>query len=156
MSDSTGGYGAAKVVVLSREQMRAFDACAINECGVSGLLLMENAGRGAVDVLERGLLGGAALGKRVVVVAGTGNNGGDGFVVARHLAVRGAEVSVVLCGHGYRPPVAHYARRRYRGISGCAVDGGAAWRRTVRMARRRRGRRRRRRACGTCMIRCPA
>ncbi len=98
MSDSTRGYGAAKVVVLSRDQMRAFDACAINECGVSGLLLMENAGRGAVDVLERGLLGGAALGKRVVVVAGTGNNGGDGFVVARHLAVRGAEVSVVLCG----------------------------------------------------------
>lgn len=78
--------------------MRAFDACAIDECGVPSLVLMENAGRGATDVIERGLLAGSARGKRVVVVAGTGNNGGDGFVVARHLLVRGAEVSVVLVG----------------------------------------------------------
>lgn len=59
---------------------------------------MENAGRGATDVLERRLLGGSARGKRVVVVCGTGNNGGDGFVIARHLSIRGAEVTCVLVG----------------------------------------------------------
>ncbi len=106
-------------VVLSRAQTHAFDACAINECGVSGLLLMENAGRGAVDVLERGLLGGSARGKRVVVVAGTGNNGGDGFVVARHLAVRGAEVSVVLSGDPSRfTPDARANHDAWVGIDG--------------------------------------
>lgn len=44
---------------------------------------MENAGRGAVDVLVRELLGGAPTGKRVVLVAGRGNDGGDAFVAAR-------------------------------------------------------------------------
>ena len=45
--------------VLSRAQMRAFDAHAITQCSVPGLLLMENAGRGATDVLVRELLDGA-------------------------------------------------------------------------------------------------
>ncbi len=69
--------------------MRAFDAyaCAL---GTPSLVLMENAGRGAVDVLVRELLGGAPTGKRVVLVAGRGNNGGDAFVAARRLAVLGA------------------------------------------------------------------
>ena len=76
--------------------MRAFDAHAIGVCGVPGLVLMENAGRGAADVIERELLGGRASGRRVVVVCGRGNNGGDGLVVARHLALRGALVDVRL------------------------------------------------------------
>jgi NAD(P)H-hydrate epimerase len=59
---------------------------------------MENAGRGAADVIERVMLGGRAAGKRVAVVCGTGNNGGDGFVVARHLLVRGAHVDAWLAG----------------------------------------------------------
>ncbi len=59
---------------------------------------MENAGRNATDVLERALLGGSARGKRVTIVCGTGNNGGDGFVIARHLHVRGAIVDVALAG----------------------------------------------------------
>ncbi len=84
--------------VLSRAQARAFDAHAIVSCKVPSLVLMENAGRGAADVIERELLGGAPDGKRVVVVAGVGNNGGDGFVVARHLRTRGAEVMVVRVG----------------------------------------------------------
>ncbi|MBV9945228.1 MAG: bifunctional ADP-dependent NAD(P)H-hydrate dehydratase/NAD(P)H-hydrate epimerase, partial [Myxococcales bacterium] len=78
------------IPVLSRAQMRAFDAHAIETAHVPSLVLMENAGRGATDVLVRELLGGATPAARVVVVCGTGNNGGDGLVIARHLLVRGA------------------------------------------------------------------
>jgi NAD(P)H-hydrate epimerase len=84
--------------ILSRAQMRAFDRHAIDACGVPGVVLMENAGRGATDVLEREVLGGDARGRRVVVVAGLGNNGGDGFVLARHLLLRGADVRVLVVG----------------------------------------------------------
>lgn len=83
--------------VLSRAEMRAFDAHAIEVCRVPSLVLMENAGRGAAEVIEREILGGAR-GKRIVVVCGTGNNGGDGFVVARRLLSRGAHVEAWLCG----------------------------------------------------------
>ncbi len=85
------------IPVLSREQIRAFDADAIAR-KVPSLVLMENAGRNACDVLEREMLGGAAHGKRVIVLCGTGNNGGDGFVIARHLRLRGASVVVQLAG----------------------------------------------------------
>jgi ADP-dependent NAD(P)H-hydrate dehydratase / NAD(P)H-hydrate epimerase len=84
--------------VLSRAQMRAFDKHAIETCGVPSLVLMENAGRGATDVLVRELLEGDPEAAEVVVVCGTGNNGGDGFVIARHLRVRGANVEVYLVG----------------------------------------------------------
>lgn len=84
------------IPILSRAQMRAYDRYAIETCHVPGVVLMENAGRGAADVAVRLLpsVGGA----RVVVVCGAGNNGGDGFVVARHLWSRGADVSVFLAG----------------------------------------------------------
>ncbi len=85
------------IPVLSREQIRAFDAQAI-AMRVPSLVLMENAGRNATDVLEREMLSGSARGKRVVVLCGTGNNGGDGFVIARQLLTRRADVSVALVG----------------------------------------------------------
>ncbi len=88
--------------VLSRAQMRAFDANAIAACGVPGVVLMENAGRGATDVIEREMLRGDARGARIVVVAGTGNNGGDGFVVGRHAVLRGALVEVFVIGASAR------------------------------------------------------
>jgi NAD(P)H-hydrate epimerase len=78
--------------------MRAFDKHAIEACRVPSIVLMENAGRGAADLIEREALGGRADGKRVAVVCGTGNNGGDGFVVARHLRSRGARVEAWLAG----------------------------------------------------------
>lgn len=84
--------------VLSRAQMRAFDAHAIQQCRVPSLLLMENAGRGATDVLCEAVLRGNVQNARVTIVCGAGNNGGDGFVIARHLRVRGARPRVLLCG----------------------------------------------------------
>jgi hydroxyethylthiazole kinase-like uncharacterized protein yjeF len=82
------------IPVLSREQMRAFDQHAIQVCKVAGVLLMENAGRGAADAIVRRMTDTASW--RAVVVAGPGNNGGDGFVVARHLLARGSLVQVFL------------------------------------------------------------
>jgi NAD(P)H-hydrate epimerase len=83
--------------VLSREQMRAFDAHAISGCGLPGVVLMENAGRGAAELVAEVL---EARSERlpVLVVCGPGNNGGDGFVVARQLKLRGFDVHAVLCG----------------------------------------------------------
>jgi NAD(P)H-hydrate epimerase len=88
--------------VLSRAQMREFDAHATRPCNVPSLLLMENAGLGAAQVLARELCGGSVRGARIVVACGTGNNGGDGFVVARHLAIRGARASVFVAGDAHR------------------------------------------------------
>lgn len=89
------------IPVLSRAQMRAFDEHANERCHVPTLLLMENAGRGAADAIEQVLSGrrpGGVIGARVVVLAGSGNNGGDGLVVARRLLTRGASVKVMLAG----------------------------------------------------------
>jgi NAD(P)H-hydrate epimerase len=86
------------IPILSRAQMRAFDAHAVEVAKVPSVVLMENAGRGAAEVIVREIFGGRAEGRHVVIVCGTGNNGGDGFVVARHLLNKGARVDAVLCG----------------------------------------------------------
>ncbi len=140
------------IPVLTRAQMREYDRYAIEACHVPGIVLMENAGRGAADVIaamieaqrpaasptanrapappslgavpsvppsRRAVVDAQAarvrafpvrhvpapgqpatypLDARVVVVCGAGSNGGDGFVVARHLLARGAEVEVFLAG----------------------------------------------------------
>ena len=78
-------------IVLSCEQSRRVDRLAVEEYGFSGLVLMENAGRGVADVLcSLGIAG------PVVVCCGKGNNAGDGFVIARHLDLRGHAVQVLL------------------------------------------------------------
>lgn len=76
---------------LSRDEVRDVDRRAVDELGMPGIVLMENAGRGAAELLvELGIDG------RVVVCAGKGNNGGDGFVMGRHLENRGFDVRVLL------------------------------------------------------------
>lgn len=76
---------------LTRDQVRDVDVRAIQQYGLPGIVLMENAGRGAAELVIRiGITG------PVVVCAGKGNNGGDGFVIARHLELRGIAVSVLL------------------------------------------------------------
>jgi len=78
----------------TREQIRELDRRAIEDYGMPGVILMENAGRGAADVACE-MLGNPAK-KRALIFCGKGNNGGDGFVIARHLYNRGARVDVVL------------------------------------------------------------
>jgi NAD(P)H-hydrate epimerase len=78
-------------VSLSREQARALDRKVIDDAGVPGVVLMENAGRGAAELLQRlGVTG------PVVVCCGKGNNGGDGFVIARWLDNASVGVRVLL------------------------------------------------------------
>jgi len=82
--------------VLDTARMRQADRVAIEEMRIPGLVLMENAGRGVVEVMldEIPRIGS----RRVWVVAGPGNNGGDGFVVARHLSRHGVAARVLLVG----------------------------------------------------------
>ena len=76
---------------MSRDEVRDVDRRAIEEFGLPGVVLMENAARGCVDwLIELGVSG------RVVICAGRGNNGGDGFVIARHLENLGIDVVVLL------------------------------------------------------------
>jgi ADP-dependent NAD(P)H-hydrate dehydratase / NAD(P)H-hydrate epimerase len=84
------------IPVLSRAEMRKFDAHASEVCAVPTLLLMENAARGAADIIARELGLGRAAVRRVVIVCGVGNNGGDGLAAARRLLTLGAEVRVFL------------------------------------------------------------
>lgn len=84
-------------VTLTRAQSRAVDAAAIDECGIPGMVLMENAGRGVVELLldwDRTLVGKNA--PAVAILCGKGNNAGDGFVIARHLEIQGARPRVIL------------------------------------------------------------
>jgi len=83
-------------VVMSRQQVRDFDAWAIRQMGIPGGVLMENAGRGCTQVILQRL--GDAARAKVGIFCGIGNNGGDGYVIARHLANFGADVQVVVCG----------------------------------------------------------
>src|SRR5262245_23378633 len=82
--------------VLSREKVREVDRRAIQEYGMSGLVLMENAARGTADVLCRLLEDDFKAGGPVTIVCGKGNNGGDGFAIARHLDNRLVQTNVVL------------------------------------------------------------
>ena len=77
--------------VLSCDQIRQVDRHAIEEWQIPGLVLMENAGRGVADVLCR-----LGISRTVVIACAKGNNGGDGFVIARHLHLRGYEVQLFL------------------------------------------------------------
>ena len=74
--------------ILTSVQMKEIDRKAIAALGIPGTVLMENAGIRVVEVLARVFEGLEAA--DVVVVAGKGNNGGDGFVVARHLRNMGS------------------------------------------------------------------
>lgn len=79
--------------VATSAYLRAVDANAVKRYGMRSITLMENAGRGCAQIILREL---RRHGKRVAVVAGKGDNGGDGFVIARHLKNSGVDVSAVL------------------------------------------------------------
>lgn len=79
-------------IVLTREQVRQVDELAVSRYGMTGLQLMENAGRNATEMID------ARYGPRGVgcIACGGGNNGGDGFVIARHLSNRGWRITCLL------------------------------------------------------------
>ncbi|MGH7360838.1 MAG: NAD(P)H-hydrate epimerase, partial [Candidatus Methylomirabilales bacterium] len=82
--------------VFTAEEMRRLDRRAIAELGIPGVTLMENAGAGAAREILSAF--GPLRGRKVVVLCGKGNNGGDGFVVARHLLRGRARLRVFLLG----------------------------------------------------------
>ena len=80
------------IELLTPDEMAQCDRLTVAG-GIAGIALMEKAGRAVADAVAR-----HPLGTRVLVVAGPGNNGGDGFVAARVLAERGYQVRVLLLG----------------------------------------------------------
>ena len=82
--------------VLNTQQMREADRRTIDDVGIPSIVLMENAGRQTVAAMEAAFDGLSA--SRVGVLCGRGNNGGDGFVIARTLVQRGIETIVFLLG----------------------------------------------------------
>jgi NAD(P)H-hydrate epimerase len=85
-----------KCVVMTRDEVRAFDSWAINTLGIAGVVLMENAGRSCAELIKEKLAG--LTQPKVCIFCGTGNNGGDGYVITRHLLNSGFQATVVLCG----------------------------------------------------------
>ena len=121
-------------VTISRQRAGQLDHRAAAEYGVPGIVLMENAGRGVADKLvELGVRG------TVVICCGSGNNGGDGFVIARHLDLRRIGVKVLTWGNGDRRPAdaaTNFGVLLRSGIAILRADGladvahefsGAAW-----------------------------
>jgi NAD(P)H-hydrate epimerase len=76
---------------LTRDEVRRVDRQAIAEFHVPGIVLMENAGRGCAELLQD-----LGVTNRVVICCGKGNNGGDGFVMARHLENAGVTLEVLV------------------------------------------------------------
>ena len=75
--------------ILTRQQVRDVDERALSEFGIPGVILMENAGRGCAELLQK-----LGINGRVIVCSGKGNNAGDGFVIARHLENAGHTVEI--------------------------------------------------------------
>jgi NAD(P)H-hydrate epimerase len=83
-------------LILNREQSRRVDVLAVERYGMTGLVLMENAGRGAAEIIRRIYQTEARGTEEIVICCGKGNNGGDGFVVARHLDIRQTPIRILL------------------------------------------------------------
>ncbi len=83
--------------LLTTEEMQKIDGWAKRTLGIAGTVLMENAGRGCVEVLKEYF---KLRGLKVMIMCGQGNNGGDGLVMARHLTNEGSQVLVLLLGKG--------------------------------------------------------
>jgi NAD(P)H-hydrate epimerase len=94
------GTNTNQLGVMSRQEVRAFDKWAVEQMHIPGAVLMENAGRGGAECLLEQMKNPSSA--KVVLFCGSGNNGGDGFVIARHLANAGLRPAIVLCGRRER------------------------------------------------------
>ena len=92
--NKSGVYG--PVPWITTAQMIEIDRAMIEDCGIALIQMMENAGRSLAHLARERFLGGDPRGKRVVVMAGTGGNGGGALVCARRLTGWGADVHVVV------------------------------------------------------------
>lgn len=110
--------------ILAPEAVRRLDLRAISELGLPAALLMDTAGRAIAEAIEQRV--GPGYGRWAVVLAGAGNNGGDGWVVARVLAGRGWRVEVYFAGDPHKMTAEtqlHFqAARRCGGIDIRPVD----------------------------------
>jgi len=86
------------VLVLDRRSVREVDRAATEAYGIPGVVLMENAARGLADEAARMLGHASSPRRRVLIVCGPGNNGGDGYAAARHLHNKGAAVTLAPVG----------------------------------------------------------
>ncbi len=110
-------------VILTAEEMRAVEQAAMSSGGVTGLELMERAGRGVVEAIFERWPDLARSSHRARVLCGPGNNGGDGFVVARLLKAWGWEVEVSFLGApGQLPPDAKTSFEKWRQLAGTGPD----------------------------------
>jgi hydroxyethylthiazole kinase-like uncharacterized protein yjeF len=89
---------APKAFILDRDSVRSVDRAAIEDYGIPGIVLMENASRALAREAMRMLEQGGAPGGVVLIVCGSGNNGGDGWALARHLHNAGARPIVAVLG----------------------------------------------------------
>ena len=80
--------------LLSRQQMYDCDRYTINEIGIPGKELMENAGRGSAEYIRDNIM----ISGEILIFCGSGNNGGDGFVIGRYLSNWGYKVTIILTG----------------------------------------------------------
>ena len=83
--------------IMTRDEVRSFDAWAINTMGIPDTVLMENAGRSCAELIMQLLID--KPNPKVSILCGTGNNGGDGFVIARHLINNGFNVNTAIFGN---------------------------------------------------------
>jgi hydroxyethylthiazole kinase-like uncharacterized protein yjeF len=98
--------------LVTAEEMRALDRYTIETLGVPAEILMENAGRAVAEEVLRGL----SSADEVSIVCGRGNNGGDGFVAARHLHQLGVDVRVALLGDSSDLAATNLERARRVGV----------------------------------------
>ncbi len=87
--------GVFMIKVLTGSQMKNIDQKAIAELGIPGIILMENAGRAVCDKIINVIKENNFFTNEVLIICGKGNNGGDGFVIARHLIEKNIPVSVI-------------------------------------------------------------
>ncbi len=83
--------------VVTGKEMKHIDQVAMDQWNIPELVLMENAGKAVVEVIKEQFP--RIKGKKIIIIAGKGNNGGDGLVVARHLSNQGADVKVFTLGN---------------------------------------------------------
>jgi NAD(P)H-hydrate epimerase len=110
--------------LVGSDEMRAIERIVVEEMGIPGTALMERAGRATAE----GAMALAGQAGRFLVVCGTGNNGGDGFVAARHLHLAGREVLIVGLGAPERATADARAAWKQAEDAGVPVGGLAALR----------------------------